>query len=555
MINKNIRPLMTRLFMSVVIALALLTSVSWYANGKLVEASDWVAHTLKVLTSLEKIKSNLAEAESAQRGYFLQRSPAFLVEAEQALDAARSDIAAIKILTQDNALQYNRIDSLRKIFLQKMIAAVEFRNFPENTRAVPSGYFEKNATINMQLAQVIAEIKKEETSLLENRNADASLNIEMARASFVLLILALVVVLFFLVQRIRQDLLYKEHATEALRIANNELEIKVQVRTVDLNKSNMLLKLEIIGHKEAEKALQESRHLLEQMAGHQDSIKEEERKRIAREIHDELGQRLLVLRIDVSLLQTRTGDPQTFFHDKVSRILSDISTIMHSVRSIINDLRPAVLDLGLYASIEWQLQQFQRRTGIECVLLPHSHEVDLTNHGATSLFRVLQESLTNVLRHSQATRVEVLLNAGERNVLMTVYDNGDGSTDVNVQKKNSYGLMGMKERIARLGGATRFVTAPGHGFSVIVTIPNDMQSALHGTSPVIAEELKLLLEKLLAALDTDDPAPVELVLAELGEKIKTSELSPISTFVRNFDFRGAKTSTLQLASERGVNLR
>jgi signal transduction histidine kinase len=554
MTKKNRRPLVTRLFLPVVTVLALLTSVSWYANGKLVEAADWVAHTLKVLTTLEQIKSNLAEAESAQRGYFMQRSPGFLIERERALDAARSDVAAIKILTQDNPLQSDRIDLLSKLSLQKIIAAVESGQIATVSGDAPSGYFEKNASINGQLMQVIAEIKEEESNLLASRHADASLKIEIARGSFMLLMLALTLVLFFLVKRIRQDLLRKEQAAEALRIVNNELEIKVQLRTVDLNESNMLLKLEIVGHKEAEKALQESRFLLEQLASHQDSIKEEERKRIAREIHDELGQRLLVLRIDVSLLQTRIRDPRALFHDKVGVILADISTIMHSVRSIINDLRPAVLDLGLHASIEWQLQQFQHRTGIECVFLPHSHEVELTDHGATSLFRVLQESLTNVRRHSQATRVEVLLDADERHVLMAVSDNGDGSADVNVKKTNSYGLLGMKERIARLGGAIRIVTAPGQGFSISVTIPNGVHSALDGATPVIAAELKSLLVELLVALDTDNPAPVELVLAALGEKIKASELMPISTCVRGFDFRGAEASTRQLANERGVNL-
>jgi hypothetical protein len=223
--------------------------------------------------------------------------------------------------------------------------------------------------------------------------------------------------------------------------------------------------------------------------------------------------------------------------------LTDISTIMHSVRSLINDLRPAVPDLGLHASIEWQLQQFQRRTGIECVLLSHSHEVELTDHGATSLFRVLQESLTNIRRHSQASRVEVLLNADEHHVLMTVSDNGDGGTDMDLQKNNSYGLLGMRERIARLGGAIRIVTAPGQGFSISVTIPSAIQSRIHGTPPVIAAELKLLVVELLAVLDADNPAPAEVILAALGEKIKASELRQVSGSVHAVDFRGPQAST------------
>lgn len=541
--KRNIQPWVSRMLVSAVAVLTLLTSVSWYANNKLMEATGWVAHTLTVLTTLEQINSKLAEAESAQLGYFLQRLPDFLVERELALDAAYADTVAIKILTQDNVSQRDRVDLLKKLLFQKIVAAVEFQHIVNTTGGAPFGHLEKNPLINVQLRKVIADIKQEETSLLASRNVDAALKIDLARGSFILLIATLSIVLFFLVNRIRQDLLLNDKAGEALRIINNELEIKVQLRTVDLNKSNLLLKLEIVGHKEAEKSLQQSRHLLEQLVSHQDSIKEEERKRIAREIHDDLGQRLLVLRIDVSLLQTNICNPQSLFHDKVDLILTDISTIMHSVRSLINDLRPAVLDLGLLASIEWQLQQFQRRTGIECVLLSHSHEVDLTDHGATSLFRVLQESLTNIRRHSQASRVEVLLNADEHHVLMAVTDNGDGSTDMDVQKNNSYGLLGMRERIARLGGAIRIVTAPGQGFSISVTIPSVVQSRLHGTPPVIAAELKLLVVELLAVLDTDNPAPAEVILAALGEKIKASELWHGSGSVPAVDVRGPPAST------------
>lgn len=248
----------------------------------------------------------------------------------------------------------------------------------------------------------------------------------------------------------------------------------MQQRTAELEAVNRLLKVEIAGHKETERAFRKSQSLVQQLAAHQESIREDERKRIARDIHDELGQSLLVLRIDLTLLQTRALTPHEHFPEKIGIILENIGTIMRSVRLIINDLRPAVLDLGLYAAIEWQLQQFQLRTGVACVLLKGSQEVDLTESAAISLFRVLQESLTNVGRHAQATRVVVALHADADNVRMTVSDNGVGIVPGYQEKKDSYGLLGMQERISSLGGHVEIITAQGSGVKIAVSMPKQL---------------------------------------------------------------------------------
>jgi signal transduction histidine kinase len=271
------------------------------------------------------------------------------------------------------------------------------------------------------------------------------------------------------------------------------LQTKVAV-FVDLAKKNLLLRhktkeLESLNHdlqaqrmqdlqriaerKAAEEALRQSREELRQLASHQERIKEDERKRIAREIHDELGQNLLALRIDISMLHTRTSTSHPKLNAKVHTVLNQIDTTMKSLRAIINNLRPTVLDLGLNAAIEWQVQDFQRRSGIICQLNMDEQDIVLDDTRATALFRILQESLSNVIRHARANRVEIELKLLENKVIMKVADDGIGAFPDCRRKSNSFGLIGIKERISALGGELVIDTGERKGTALMVSIPVD----------------------------------------------------------------------------------
>lgn len=221
--------------------------------------------------------------------------------------------------------------------------------------------------------------------------------------------------------------------------------------------------------------LLQSKMLLRQLASHQEMIKEEERKRIAREIHDELGQNLLALRIDASMLHARTGTRHPKLNEKAKYALNQIDATIKSVRGIINDLRPPVLDLGLQAAIEWQIEEFRRRSGIACniVVRDEHFDRDLDEKGATALFRILQESLTNIIRHAQATQVEIDLNRDAGWFYMKIADNGIGMQDGNRKKTNAFGLAGIKERITMFGGELRIDSAEGNGTVLTVSIPSN----------------------------------------------------------------------------------
>jgi signal transduction histidine kinase len=223
---------------------------------------------------------------------------------------------------------------------------------------------------------------------------------------------------------------------------------------------------------QAEELLQ-SKLLLRELASYQEHIKEEERKRIARDIHDELGQSLLALRIDVSMLQTRTSTMHPKLNEKVSDALNHLDAAIRSVRSIINDLRPPVLDLGLQAAIDWQLEEFRQRSAIDCTMSVKDQDLrcDLNEKSATTLFRIVQESLSNIARHAQATQVHIELYRDGRRLYLQIKDNGVGMTDR--KKLNSFGLVGMKERISMLGGEFTIDSAPEKGTRLMISLPLD----------------------------------------------------------------------------------
>jgi len=229
---------------------------------------------------------------------------------------------------------------------------------------------------------------------------------------------------------------------------------------------------DITERKQAEEQLRSSREQLRALSAHLQSIREEERTLIAREIHDELGQDLTGLKMDLSWLIKRLPKNQELDVKKVESMLKLVDTTIQSVRRISTKLRPGVLDdLGLTAAIEWQTQDFQTRTGIECEFSSNLGEIDLDRDRSTTVFRILQETLTNVARHASATRVNIRLNEEAAGLVLIVEDNGRGITEREISDPKSLGLLGMRERALIFGGEVTISGAPGKGTMVRLRIP------------------------------------------------------------------------------------
>jgi signal transduction histidine kinase len=223
--------------------------------------------------------------------------------------------------------------------------------------------------------------------------------------------------------------------------------------------------------KEREREISESRQLLRELSAHRESAREEERKRIAREIHDELGQVLTALKMDLAYLNMNLGEVHPKSQATVKSMEGLIDRAVESVRSIATALRPGVLDLGLAAAIEWQAQEFQARTGIPCEVRLEHQDIALDDGRSTAVFRILQESLTNVARHAEASRVRIILEKTDGLLKLEVADDGKGVVVDQVNKAKSFGLLGIKERTAILGGTLDIRSAPGEGTALSVSVP------------------------------------------------------------------------------------
>ena len=241
---------------------------------------------------------------------------------------------------------------------------------------------------------------------------------------------------------------------------------------------------DITGRKLAENQLQASHATLREVSGRLEAVREEERTRIARTVHDEIGAALTAIKMDVA--QVRHGLEQLDGqHAAVPGLIERtgsafrlIDSTMDAVRSIAMEMRPAVLDdFGLVAALDWQLTEFQKRSGLECSLTVAPGNGHLPKSAATAIFRVFQEILTNVARHAEASRVEVRLYQNEQSLMLDVTDNGRGITSAEAGSTSSMGLLGMHERMRSFGGTVELTGTASHGTQVRVCLPLGAASA------------------------------------------------------------------------------
>jgi PAS domain S-box-containing protein len=234
---------------------------------------------------------------------------------------------------------------------------------------------------------------------------------------------------------------------------------------------------DISKRKQAEDELRDSHKQLRALAARMRTVREEERTRVAREIHDVLAQELTSLKIDVTLLarllaQSPGELEQSLVREKLAGMALATDTAIQSVQKIATELRPVVLDsLGLGAAIEWQAKDFQARTGIGCRARLAARNLLLDRDRSTALFRILQESLTNVVRHAAATQVEIVLQCKAGCVKLTIQDNGRGIQESQANAPSAVGLLGLRERALLLGGRCEISGRPGEGTRVEVRIP------------------------------------------------------------------------------------
>jgi signal transduction histidine kinase len=215
----------------------------------------------------------------------------------------------------------------------------------------------------------------------------------------------------------------------------------------------------------------ESRRRMRELTTHLENAKEHERARIARELHDDVGGNLTAIKIDVLWLAERLGPPDQKAREKLAALESLVDQTAASITRIGQDLRPGILDLGLVAAIEWQAADFSNRTGVLSAVSVGCDQLDLAPPTEMALFSIFRETLTNITKHARASHVKVRLDCTDDEVELSVTDNGSGIAAADRLKPTSFGLRGMEERAAQLGGTVSIGAARPRGTCVSVRVP------------------------------------------------------------------------------------
>lgn len=251
-----------------------------------------------------------------------------------------------------------------------------------------------------------------------------------------------------------------------------------QIRDGDTRLYTVMLR-DVTERVQAERAQRQAREELRELSANLQNIREDEKTRIARELHDDLGQQLTALKMDISAVEQALGTSASAQGSAATPVLAQlqgmrrlIDATVASVRRIAADLRPVMLDdLGLIPAIEWLANDFTNRYGIDVDRDIQTGDARFSQAGATALFRIVQEALTNVARHADATRVTLSLRSDNQAVILCIADNGQGAQRAAEPAGKSFGLLGVRERAHMLGGAVDIHTAHGKGFALNVTIP------------------------------------------------------------------------------------
>ena len=266
-------------------------------------------------------------------------------------------------------------------------------------------------------------------------------------------------------------------SNQEVRRAKEELELRVAERTAELQKANEQLNRSNEDLRRIEEQLRHLNQRLRALSARLQFAREEEGTRIAREIHDELGSSLTSLKWDLEALDKALSEAHSQLRfpacrEKISAMMKVTDITINSVRRIASELRPSILDdLGLVEAVEWQVNHFQNRTGIVCNYRSSLQRARLNRDQSTAAFRILQEALTNILRHAQATKAEIVMEETAGEFVLMITDNGRGIKEEDKFAQPALGLLGMQERARLVGGQVDITGIDGKGTQVAVRVP------------------------------------------------------------------------------------
>lgn len=413
------------------------------------DASAYELRNNERIALSDKIFSSITSMESGVRGYLLTREKKLLqpfIDREQSLFRY---LTALEKSLKDDQTQKIRVDSLRLLITQRIAQFDTEMQFFERSRVVQKNIHEVivAAPVLMEkIASLLNEIKRVEENQLSIKQLDTQNNIINTNKLVLFFGFCVLAVFITMISFVFRNTNARIRAEGEARQLANTMEEKVDQRTIQLHDANSQL---------------------QKLATHLQGIREEERLHLSREVHDELGQLASALKLDIDWLQLNSTDENPKAKARIKNAVYILEILIDATRKIAASLRPAMLDeLGLTATLKWQCNQFEKTNGIRCVFTEAFDDTAVPSKTSNELFRICQESLTNITRHAKATQVAVSLISNGAVIELTISDNGKGF-DTAIAS-NHLGLVGMRERALSINGQLTITSSPGEGTTVQV---------------------------------------------------------------------------------------
>ena len=430
--------LLVPLALGCVVSLSVLV-FSERSHHRLNQANQLISDSIETQAVASQVLVLVADAETAQRGYILTDRPQYLEPYMAALPQIDPRLRRLKELTFDNAEQRERVAQLAKLVGEKLTEMQAVLTLYQKR-----GPLAAQALIETDVGRRTMDgIRRQVAAILEGERAQliarsARWNEDVASSRFgmtviTVLNLILVIAIYLLARR---EIVQRERIRKTL-------EDQVRERTAELS----------------------------ELSSNLQNLQEEERARLAHDIHDELGSILVTAKMDLSWVYNRLKDKDPVLAQKLARAMGSLDEGVDIKRRIIEDLRPTVLDsLGLGAAIEWYVNHTCQRGNLKCELSINPRDIQFPSAISIALFRVLQEALTNILRHARATTAWIALEQEKGGLTLVIRDDGIGLSSGSEQKKLSHGILGMRQRVTSLGGEFQISSGSGAGTTITVFV-------------------------------------------------------------------------------------
>lgn len=434
------------LALALIFTIAALT-ISEVANRALTESYQHISRAQQLVGELQELRKLLLNIETGQRGYIITGRREYLQPYEQALNGITPTLAALRELTRNDPEQSERLDRLGPLVKQRLsetgdtIAMRELAGF-DAARAVVQTDLGKRTMDDVR--SLLAEIENAEQIVHARRIGALQRDLATVRFAFLgiaLLDAALIGLGFALIWR---ELEARQREQQSLLQQQAVLERRVDERTAELSELSL----------------------------HLQSVREQEKSGLAREIHDEIGSTLVAAKIDVAAVRDRLKRSDDALAQRLTRALSALNDVIKVKRRIIEDLRPTLLDsLGIGAALRWQCQQFTARTNCNCRVVLYEEDLRLPEPVSIVIYRVVQEALTNITKYAKASEVRIDISRQGNELILNVADNGVGIDPDKKSKPTSHGLIGMRERVRQAGGTIEITGEPNRGTTITAHLP------------------------------------------------------------------------------------